>query len=53
MESRKIVLMNLFAGSNEDADMENRLTDMDSGEEGEREIKGVSIMEVYILSYVK
>ena len=53
MESRKIVLMNLFAGSNEDADMENRLTDMDSGEEGEREIKGESIMEVYTLSYVK
>ena len=53
MESSKIVLMNLFAGSNEDADMENRLTDMDSGEEGEREIKGESIMEVYILSYLK
>ena len=53
MESRKIVLMNLFAGSNEDADVENRLTDMDSGEEGEREIKGESIMEVYTLSYVK
>ena len=48
-----MVLMNLFAGSNEDADIENRLTDMDSGEEGEGEIKGESSMKVYIPPYVK
>ena len=48
-----MVLMNLLAGSNEDADIENRLTDMDRGDEGEGEIKGESIMEVYTLSYVK
>ena len=27
MESRKMVLVNLFAGSNRDADIENRLVD--------------------------
>ena len=33
MDSRKMVLMNLFAGSNEDADVENRLVDTVEGKE--------------------
>ena len=48
-----MALRNLFAGSNEDADIENRLTDMDSGEEREGETNRENIMEVYTLSYVK
>ena len=33
MESRKMVLTNLFAGSGEDADIENRLVDTVGGKE--------------------
>ena len=34
MESRKIVLMNLFAGQNGDADIEDRLVDTAEEEDG-------------------
>ena len=35
MESRKMVLMNLFSGRNRDADIENRLVDTaGEGEDG-------------------
>ena len=33
MESREMVLKNLFKGSNGETDIENRLTDMGRGEE--------------------
>ena len=47
MESRNIVLMNLFAVSNGETDTENRLMDM--GErDGEGEMYGESSMETYI-----
>ena len=52
MESRKMVLMNLFAGSNGDADTENRLVDTGVGE-GEGEMNGESSMETYTLPYGK
>ena len=35
MESRKIVLMNLFAGQNRDTDVENRFVDPENEEEDE------------------
>ena len=35
MESRKMILMNYLQGSNGDTDIENRLKDKGSGEEGE------------------
>ena len=41
-EPRKMVLKNLFAGSNGETDIENRLTDM--GEKG-----GEGNMETYII----
>ena len=47
MESRKMVLMNLLAGSRGDADVENRLMDTGRGEEGEGEMYGESNMEIY------
>ena len=34
MKSRKMVLMNLFAGKNEDADSENKLADIAGEGEG-------------------
>ena len=40
-------------GSNGDADTENRLTDIGSGEEGEGETNGESSMDTYTLPYVK
>ena len=40
-------------GSNGDADIENRLADIDSGEKGEGETNGKSSMETYTLPYVK
>ena len=50
MESRNIVLMNLFAVSNGETDTENRLMDM--GErDGEGEMYGESSMETYITIY--
>ena len=52
MECRKMVLINLFAGSNGDADTENRLVDTGVGE-GEDEMNGESSMETYTLPYVK
>ena len=50
MESRKIVLMNLFVGQNRDADVENRLVDPESEEEGGTNWE--SSIETYILPYV-
>ena len=50
MESRKMVLINLFVGSSGDADMENRL--VDTGE-GDGETNGERSMEIYKLPYVK
>ena len=52
MESRKMVLMNL-QGSNGDADIENRLMDPGSGEEGESGMNGENSMEIHNLPYVK
>ena len=40
-------------GSNEDADIENRLTDKGREEKGEGEIYGESGMDAYTLTYVK
>ena len=50
MESRKIVLKNLFTGSNGESGIENRLMDMGRGRErgGEGEMYGKSDMETYI-----
>jgi len=52
MESRKTVLMNLFAGQQVDTDRENRLMDM-GGQGGEGWMYGESNMETYTLPYVK
>ena len=52
MESRKMVLMNL-QGSNGDADIENRLMDPGSGEDGESGMNGDRRVETYTLPYVK
>ena len=52
MESKKMVLMNLFTGSSGDEDTENRLMDKSRGEEGEAEMNAESSMEAYILVYV-
>ena len=34
MESRRVVLKNLFKGNSRDTDIENRLVNMDGGERG-------------------
>ena len=47
MESRKIVLMNLFAGQQWRNRLENRLMDTRGGEEGEGEMYGESNMGTY------
>ena len=52
MESRKMVLINLFAGQ-QWRHTENRHTDKGQGEEGEGEINGENSMEAYKLPYVK
>ena len=46
MESRKMILMNLFAGRNGDMDIENR--PVDTGGEGESGTKGESSINIYI-----
>ena len=46
-----MVLMNLFAGSNGDADTENRLVDTEG--ESEAGTNGESSMEAYTLPYVE
>ena len=48
MESRKIVLMKLFAEQHWSKDIENRLMDTGAGEEGEGGMYGESNMEMYI-----
>ena len=53
MESRKMVLMNLFAGQ-QWRHKENRLLNTGGGgEQGEGATNGESSMETYILPYVK
>ena len=48
MESRKTVLMNLFAGSKGDTDTENTLTDTDVGrKEREGRIERVTLKDMY------
>ena len=47
MESRKMVLTNLFAGSGEDADIENRLVDTVGGKERESKMYRDGNMETY------
>ena len=42
MESRKMVLKNLFTGSNGETDIEKRLMDMRRGEERVRCMEGVT-----------
>ena len=44
--------MNLFTGSNGDADIENRLMHKGGGKEGEGEMNGQSSMDAYTLVYV-
>ena len=51
MESRKMVLKNLFTGSNGETDMENRLMDMGRGEERVRCMERVT--GTLTLPYVK
>ena len=53
MESRKMVLMHLFAGQQWRHKPENRLMDQGVEAEGEREMNGESRMEVYTLPYIK
>ena len=50
MESRKIILMKLFAGQNRDPDIENRLVDTVRGGEGGTNQEKVALK--YILYYV-
>ena len=52
MKSRKMVLMNLFAGKNEDADIENKLVDIAREGEGGKTEK-VALTYIYIVSCVK
>ena len=47
MESRKMVLMNLFTWNSGDADIENRPVDLGGGQEGEGEMCGESNVEIY------
>ena len=47
MESRKMALMNLFAGQQGETDIENQPMDTGGGEEGEDEMFGESNMETY------
>ena len=48
MESKKMVLMNLFSGQrSRNNRIENRPMDTGSGEEGEGEMYGESNMEIY------
>ena len=47
MESRKMALMNLFAGQQGETDIENQPMDTVGGEEGEDEMFGESNMETY------
>ena len=51
MESRKMVLMNLFAAPQWDTDIENRLLDIVG--EGKGGMTWEDSMETYILPYVK
>ena len=51
MESRKIVLMNIFMGQNRDTDIKSRLVDTEREEEGG--MNWESSIETYILPYVK
>ena len=51
MESRKLVLMSLFAGRNGDTDTENKR--VDTAGEGESGMNGESSIVIYILSCVK
>ena len=51
MQSRKMLLMNLFAGNNGDA--KNRLMNTGGVGEGEGGTNGESTMETYTLSWVK
>ena len=53
MESRKMVLMNLFRGAAMGTQTENRFMDNGRGEEREGEMNGESNMETYTLPYVK
>ena len=46
MESKKMVLMNLFAGQQGDADMENRLVDME-GKERVGQIQRVALKQIH------
>ena len=51
MKSRKMVLINLFAGQSGDTDIENRL--VATRREGESETNGESSKKTYRLPFVK
>ena len=51
MESRKIVLMNIFMWQSRDTDVKSRLVDTEREEEGG--MNWESSIETYILQYVK
>ena len=53
MESRKMVLMNLFAGQQWRHRHREQTYGPDKGEEGEGEMNGESSMEAYTLPYIK
>ena len=53
MGSWKMVLMNLYSGSNGDANMENRLVDMRGGVARRGSDEWREWLETYMLPYVK
>ena len=53
MKSRKMVLMNLFAGQQWGRRHREQAYGQDKGGEGEGEMNGESSMEAYTLPYVK
>ena len=52
MESRRMVLLNLFAEQQCRPRQRERLRDKDWGDKGESEINGESSMKAYTLTYV-